>query len=96
MEKIADSPTEEKPTERDFIAIPKNSLEELRLSIREYGGHTFADLRTYYRDDDSGEMCPSRKGVTVSPDTWPLFRCALDQLDEQLQRSGLLEEEEGV
>jgi hypothetical protein len=89
MEKITDCPAEEKP-----ISVPKNSLEEIRLSVREYGGYPFADLRIYYRGDN-GEARPSRKGLTVSPRLWPAFVDSLHRLEDELERCGLLVEEEG-
>ena len=72
--------------------IRKNSFEQIQIGVREYRGHTFADLRIHYRDD-AGEWKPSNKGVTISPATWPEFRAAIDQLEEELERCGLLERE---
>jgi hypothetical protein len=73
------------------IVIRKNAREELRLSVDEYHGYPFASFRVWYRDDDSGEMRPSRKGLTVSPDNWPLFIAGLRRLEGELQQRGLLE-----
>jgi hypothetical protein len=91
VEKILEPPTSSNP-----ITLPKNSREELRLALSEYNGHPYADLRVFYRDDDSGEMRPSKKGITVLPGHWPAFRQALDQLEAQMQERGLLADEEGV
>jgi hypothetical protein len=86
VEKIAEPPTGDNP-----IIIPKNSREELWLSLAEYNGHPYADLRVYYRDEDRGEMRPSRSGITVSPARWPAFMAGLQRLDEEMERRGLLE-----
>ncbi|MCC7261582.1 MAG: transcriptional coactivator p15/PC4 family protein [Candidatus Latescibacteria bacterium] len=85
MEKVAGRPSDSKP-----IILPKNSREELRLSLAEFNGHPYVDLRVYYRDDESGEMRPSRSGITVSPTRWPAFMAGLQQLDEALEQCGLL------
>lgn len=71
------------------IVISRSTLEELRLSLAEFNGHRYVDLRLYYRAD-SGEMRPNRKGITVPPDRWPAFRQALDQLEAQMRERGLL------
>jgi hypothetical protein len=47
--------------------ISKNSTERIRVSISEYRGYTFLDVRVYY-EDDSGEWRPTKKGITVSKD----------------------------
>ncbi len=47
--------------------IPKNSTERIRVSIAEYKGYTFLDVRVYY-EDDNGEWRPTKKGITVSKD----------------------------
>lgn len=77
------------------IVIPKNSREELRLSIGAYAGHDYADLRLFYRDDDTGEMRPSKKGLTVSPERWTAFREGVDQLEDEMRARGLLRPRKG-
>lgn len=86
MEKVLEPPTSDKPV----AVVKKNTREELRLSLGAYSGHQYADLRVYYLDDDSGEMRPSKKGITVAPDRWPAFRQALDQLEGEMIERGLL------
>lgn len=75
------------------VIVPKNSVEELRMALDEYRGHPYADIRIYYRADDS-TMKPSRKGITVSPDHWPAFVDGLHRLEEQMDRRGLLDGQE--
>jgi hypothetical protein len=49
------------------ILIPKNTRESYRIAWEEFEGHSFVDLRLYYRASD-GEMKPSRKGVAIKPE----------------------------
>ena len=72
------------------IEIAKNSMEVLRLHVTEYKGKQFADIRVYYRDD-SDELKPTRKGLTLSPGLWPEFIKAVEQLGEDLLQRGLLD-----
>lgn len=48
----------------DFIDIPKNARETLRIQREEYMGHDMLNLRVWY-DDGTGELRPSKKGVAV-------------------------------
>lgn len=47
--------------------IPKNSTEKIRVSISEYKGYKFLDVRIYY-EDDTGEWKPTKKGIAISKD----------------------------
>jgi hypothetical protein len=47
--------------------MPKNSTEKVRVSIEEYKGYSFIDVRVLY-EDDAGEWKPTKKGITVSPE----------------------------
>jgi len=40
--------------------IQKNSTDKLRVSISEYKGFTFLDIRVYY-EDDKGEYKPTKR-----------------------------------
>ncbi len=47
--------------------ISKNSTEKIRVTVSEYKGYTFLDVRVYY-EDDQGEWKPTKKGITISKD----------------------------
>lgn len=52
---------------RTFILeVQKNNTERLRVSVSEYRGRTFVDLRVWYVGED-GSYRPSSKGVTIRP-----------------------------
>ncbi len=54
--------------------LVKNSTEKLRVTISEYKGYTFLDVRVYY-EDDQGEYKPTKKGLTLKKeDIEPLIR----------------------
>jgi Transcriptional Coactivator p15 (PC4) len=60
----------------ESIVIQKSPIEQLRIERREYKGHAFIDVRTYYQNDD-GEWCPTRKGVTIALDLLAEFKAAI-------------------
>tara|TARA_R110000824_G_scaffold266063_3_gene455042 strand:+ start:5160 stop:5375 length:216 start_codon:yes stop_codon:yes gene_type:complete len=46
--------------------IKKNSKEKFIVSINEYEGHKYIDVRVYYQDRE-GEYKPTKKGIALSP-----------------------------
>jgi hypothetical protein len=58
--------------------IGKNSRELLRVQVREFKGHRFADIRVHYRDGE--DIKPSGKGVTAKAEQ-------IDQLIDALQQA---------
>lgn len=47
--------------------IERNPTEVLRVSLENFKGRDYIDLRIYYQDDN-GEWKPTKKGVTLAPD----------------------------
>ena len=73
--------------------VSKNSLETIRFNVTEFKGKQYADARAYYRDDD-GELKPTRKGLTISPDIWPGFVQGIERVGAELAERGLIEKVE--
>ena len=48
--------------------VKKNTSEILKISIEEYNGHEFIDLRVYF-DSGSGTYLPTKKGITLNGET---------------------------
>jgi hypothetical protein len=47
--------------------IERNPTEVVRVSVSEYKGRKYVDLRIYFKNAE-GEWAPTKKGVTVQPD----------------------------
>lgn len=47
--------------------IQKNSTEKIRVTLSEYKGYQFIDIRVYF-EADNGEWKPTKKGIAISPD----------------------------
>jgi hypothetical protein len=47
--------------------IEKNATNKIRVSVTEFKGNNYIDLRVYY-EDEAGEYKPTKKGVTFRPD----------------------------
>jgi hypothetical protein len=69
-------------------SFQKNSQEELRFSITMFKGREYADIRIFYEKD--GEYFPSKKGITVSLDTWSEFKKAIEKLESTLIERNLV------
>ena len=76
----------------DITTIEKNRSEELRISLKEYKGHRYADIRTFtepYADEGQGRVA-TKKGVTLSLAKLPELIAALQQAESEARAAGLL------
>ncbi len=46
--------------------ILKSETDKIVISLKEYKGHKYIDVRTFFQDDD-GNYLPTKKGITISP-----------------------------
>ena len=60
---------ETQPISAEIIAdVPRSETEVIRVSTREYKGVQYVDLRVFFKDKQSGEYRPTKKGLTVKRD----------------------------
>ncbi len=64
------------------VIIPKNSREEIRVSVNEYQGHQLVSLRVWFEADD-GDMRPSKKGLAFRVELLPQVTAALNSIEAQ-------------
>ena len=62
-----------------LTTIPRSDTERIEVSINEYKGKKYLDLRTFYTTDDGASWLPTKKGITVSPDNLELLKDAIEQ-----------------
>ena len=62
-----------------IATVPKSATEQLQISINEYKGKSYLDMRIYYTTDDGLNWLPTKKGVTVSPENLELLKDAIDE-----------------
>lgn len=75
-----------------IATIEKNADEEIRVSLREYKGHPFIDIRVYWKPPE-GEPGPTKKGVTLNPELFPELKKALAALEAALVKAKLIDAE---
>lgn len=59
--------------------IRKNSIDDIRVSSREYKGHRFIDIRVFTDPDTGTDKIPTKKGIAVRPDLVPELINALQK-----------------
>jgi Transcriptional Coactivator p15 (PC4) len=78
------------PDDRKVLhEFKRNADETLRISISNFKGRTYVDLRLFYQPEGGEELAPTKKGVTVTPELWDEFRRGIERVDEELQARNL-------
>ena len=60
--------------------IQRSDTEQLQISVSEYRGKSYFNLRIFYTTDDGATWLHTKKGVTFAPDQ-------LDLLEEAIQEA---------
>jgi len=63
--------------------IAKNPTEEVRVSLTSYRGHDLVDIRVFFQDEQ-GEWRPTKRGVSLSVDSFAELRDAVVKVEEML------------
>ncbi|AIB15794.1 hypothetical protein ABAZ39_28455 (plasmid) [Azospirillum argentinense] len=77
-------------TDTIVATIPKNATEELRVTLTSYNGHPLVDLRLFTEYRSTGEIGPTRKGLTVSVALLPQIIAGLQDAEAEARQRGLL------
>jgi len=77
------------PDDRKVLhEFKRNSDETLRVSLTTFKGRTYVDIRLFYTDAN-GELAPTKKGVTITPELWDEFRTGIAAAENELQDRNL-------
>ncbi len=63
-----------------LATIERSETEQLQISVSEYKGRSYLNMRIFYTTDDGATWLPTKKGVTFAPDQ-------LDLLEEAIQEA---------
>jgi hypothetical protein len=47
--------------------IQRTGTDKIIVTVKEFKGKTYIDVRTFFENDD-GEMVPTKKGVSLTPE----------------------------
>ncbi|HQU33731.1 MAG: hypothetical protein B7Z68_10005 [Acidobacteria bacterium 21-70-11] len=77
------------PDDRTVIhEFKRNAEETMRVSLSVFKGKTYIDFRLFYTDAN-GELAPTKKGVTITPELWDEFRTGVAAAEQLLQDKNL-------
>jgi len=62
-----------------IATIPRSTTEKLQISINEFKGKSYLDMRIFYTTDDGATWLPTKKGVTCSPENIGLLKDAVEE-----------------
>ena len=80
--------------DKTVYTFRKNATEEVRASISKFKDRTYVDLRVWVeKDNDHAQFTPTKKGLTLSCYVFPELKKAIQALEDELIRRGLLEAE---
>ena len=77
--------------DKKVYAIKKNETDEIRITLREYKGEQYVDIRLFFQPKDEEEMRPRKKGVMLTLFQFSALRKGLDQVKDfipETQKSG--------
>ena len=61
-----------------LATIERSDTEQLQISVSEYKGRSYLNMRIFYTTDEGENWLPTKKGVTFAPEQ-------LDLLEEAIQ-----------
>ena len=77
------------PDDRKILhEFKRNAEETMRVSLSTFKGRTYVDIRLFY-EDAQGELAPTKKGVTITPELWDEFRAGITAAETELQGKNL-------
>ena len=62
----------------------RNQNETVRLTLREYKERKYIDLRVFYQPEDSSEMRPTKKGITLALELLPEVKKGIAVCEKKL------------
>lgn len=63
--------------------VQKNNTEKFVVEAKEFKGKHFVDVRIYYLEKNSEEWKPTKKGITLTTNTYePLMKLITDAYQE--------------
>jgi hypothetical protein len=61
-----------------LATIDRSDTEQLQISVSEYKGKSYLNMRIYYTTDEGATWLPTKKGVTFSPEQLDLLTEAIE------------------
>lgn len=66
-----------------LATIERSDTEQLQISVSEYKGRSYFNLRIFYTTDDGATWLPTKKGVTFAPDQLDVLADAIEEAKKE-------------
>ena len=66
-----------------LATIERSDTEQLQISVSEYKGKSYLNMRIFYTTDDGATWIPTKKGVTFAPDQLDLLAEAVEDAKKE-------------
>ena len=66
-----------------LATIERSDTEQLQISVSEYKGKSYLNMRIYYTTDDGATWLPTKKGVTFAPDQLDILSDAIEEAKKE-------------
>ena len=65
----------------------QKGTDKIMVTVKEFKGKTYVDIRTYF-ENDQGEMVPTKKGVSLTPENLDDILTLLQDAKKVMQEKG--------
>lgn len=74
---------EEMADSKILATIERSDTEQLQISVSEYKGRSYLNMRIFYTTDEGATWLPTKKGVTFAPDQLDLLTDAIEEAKKE-------------
>lgn len=74
--------------------IDRGIKEDIRVSLTEFKGKQYIDIRSYFQVEDGKDRVRTRKGITISVSMYPELKKAIAELEKVLIKKKLIDKED--
>lgn len=68
---------------KNLATIERSATEQLQISVSEYKGKSYLNMRIFYTTDDGATWIPTKKGVTFTPEQLDLLSEAIEDAKKE-------------
>jgi hypothetical protein len=67
-----------------LATIERSDTEQLQISVSEYKGKSYLNMRIYYTTDEGATWLPTKKGVTFTAEQLDILTEAIEEAKQEL------------
>lgn len=68
---------------KNLAIIERSETEQLQISVSEYKGRSYLNMRIFYTTDGGSTWLPTKKGVTFTPDQLDILSEAIEEAKKE-------------